>query len=115
MWREILRCCCAYRGKWLAIISAKAFPESASCRPSVSPSNFQAGITNESHPHPGDTAVFTLLSRRALLSVLFLAFVGQALAQDTPLQTVAESSDYKATSRHADVVAFCDALAKRSS
>jgi dipeptidyl aminopeptidase/acylaminoacyl peptidase len=39
---------------------------------------------------------------------------GPVAAQDTPLQTVAEKSDFKATSRHADVVAFCEELAKRS-
>ena len=31
-----------------------------------------------------------------------------------PLRTTAEKSDYQATSRYADVVAFCDELAKRS-
>ena len=30
-----------------------------------------------------------------------------------PLQTVAEKSEYKATSRYADVVAFCEEVAKR--
>lgn len=39
-----------------------------------------------------------------------LALPAVAFAQ----RTVAESSDYKSTSRHADVVAFCDALASRS-
>jgi dipeptidyl aminopeptidase/acylaminoacyl peptidase len=37
-----------------------------------------------------------------------------ANSQAPPLQTVAEKSDYKATSRYADVVAFCDDLAKQS-
>jgi dipeptidyl aminopeptidase/acylaminoacyl peptidase len=41
-------------------------------------------------------------------------FLGPAAAQDVPLQTVAEKSDFKATSLHADVTAFCDELAKRS-
>ncbi len=34
-------------------------------------------------------------------------------AHAQPLQTVAEKSDYKATSKYADVVAFCEAIAKR--
>jgi hypothetical protein len=34
-------------------------------------------------------------------------------AADKPLVTVAESSDYRATSRHADVMAFCQELARR--
>jgi hypothetical protein len=37
-----------------------------------------------------------------------------AAAADKPLQTVAESTDYRATSRHADVMAFCEELARRS-
>jgi dipeptidyl-peptidase 4 len=37
---------------------------------------------------------------------------GQVSAQ--PLLTLAEKSDYKATSKHADVVEFCQQLAKRS-
>jgi dipeptidyl-peptidase-4 len=36
-------------------------------------------------------------------------------AADKPLLTVAERSDYRATSRHADVIAFCEELARRSS
>jgi dipeptidyl aminopeptidase/acylaminoacyl peptidase len=35
------------------------------------------------------------------------------LASAEPLQTVAEQTDYKATSRYADVLAFCEAIAKR--
>jgi dipeptidyl-peptidase 4 len=35
-------------------------------------------------------------------------------AADKPLVTVAEKSDYRATSRHADVMAFCEELARRS-
>jgi hypothetical protein len=31
-----------------------------------------------------------------------------------PLRTVAETSDYRATSRHADVMSFCEQLARRS-
>jgi dipeptidyl aminopeptidase/acylaminoacyl peptidase len=44
-----------------------------------------------------------------------LVFAGPIVADDAPLQTVAEKSDYKATSRHADVVAFGEELAKLSS
>jgi dipeptidyl aminopeptidase/acylaminoacyl peptidase len=40
--------------------------------------------------------------------------VAPVAAQDVPLQTVAEKSDFKATSLHADVTAFCEELAKRS-
>ena len=43
---------------------------------------------------------------RALLSVLLISSIANAQ------QTVAEKSDFKATSRHADVVGFCEALAK---
>lgn len=49
------------------------------------------------------------LSRCLLLLVALLV-----LGADKPLLTVAESSDYKATSRHADVVAFCAELARRA-
>lgn len=35
-------------------------------------------------------------------------------ASPEPLLTIAEKSDYKATSRHADVVAFCERLAKEA-
>ncbi|HEY1861296.1 MAG TPA: DPP IV N-terminal domain-containing protein [Gemmataceae bacterium] len=56
----------------------------------------------------------TLLCRCALLWTFFLTFNGLAAAQEEPLQTIAESSDFKATSRHADVIAFGEALAKRS-
>jgi dipeptidyl-peptidase 4 len=44
------------------------------------------------------------------LCALFCLIPSLALAQET----VAEKSDYKATSRHADVVAFCEDLAKKS-
>src|SRR5947207_8066409 len=43
---------------------------------------------------------------------MLLALVPVVRGQD--LQTVAEKTDYKATSRHADVLAFCDELVKRS-
>ena len=49
-----------------------------------------------------------------LFVVLVLGSLLAPTASAQSLQTVAEKSDYKATSRHADVVAFCDELAKRS-
>jgi dipeptidyl aminopeptidase/acylaminoacyl peptidase len=48
---------------------------------------------------------------RVLLAVFALAAPARAAE---PLQTVAEKSDYKATSKNADVLAFCEAVAKRS-
>jgi dipeptidyl-peptidase-4 len=45
----------------------------------------------------------------ALLAVV----LGTLVASAQPPQTVAESTDYKATSRYADVVAFCKAVADR--
>lgn len=44
---------------------------------------------------------------------LLAALAVPALAHAQPLQTVAEKSGYKATSRGADVVSFCEAVAKR--
>jgi len=44
----------------------------------------------------------------SLIPLLFLAKI--AFAQ----QTVAEQTDYRATSRHADVLSFCDELVKKS-
>lgn len=50
-----------------------------------------------------------------LLPVLaFLSFLVPAKVYAEPPPTVAETSDYKATSRHADVVDFCQKLAKES-
>ncbi len=49
---------------------------------------------------------------RLLAALAALAFSLPAHAQ--PPQTVAEKSDYKATSKSADVIAFCEAVAKRS-
>lgn len=50
-----------------------------------------------------------------LLTCLLFALVSAPFASgDEPLRTVAEKSNYQATSRYADVVAFCDELAKRS-
>src|SRR5438067_1564397 len=45
-----------------------------------------------------------------LLSTIFAALV----KADEPLWTVAEKSEYRATSRYQDVVDFCDRLAKLS-
>jgi dipeptidyl aminopeptidase/acylaminoacyl peptidase len=53
---------------------------------------------------------------RRVLPFLFLAVCPALVrADDTPLLTVAEKSEYKATSRHADVLQFCESLAKQSS
>jgi YD repeat-containing protein len=49
---------------------------------------------------------------RRLAVLVLLALVPFARGQE--LLTVAEKTDYKATSRHADVLAFCDELVKRS-
>jgi dipeptidyl-peptidase-4 len=52
---------------------------------------------------------------RRILPVLFLAVCfTPTRGDDMPLLTVAEKTEYKATSRHADVVEFCDKLAKQS-
>ncbi len=56
---------------------------------------------------------------RRLVALFALALVVTAglrppLAQAQPLQTVAEKTEYKATSRYADVVNFCEAVARRS-
>ncbi len=45
---------------------------------------------------------------------LLAALAAPALTHAQPLRTVAEASDYKATSKGADVIAFCEAVAKRS-
>ncbi len=49
---------------------------------------------------------------RACIALFLLGLIGP-IASAQPLQTVAEQTDYKATSRYADVVAFCEAIAKR--
>jgi dipeptidyl aminopeptidase/acylaminoacyl peptidase len=49
---------------------------------------------------------------RCILAFFALA-VGTSIARADTLQTVAEKTDYTATSRYADVMAFCDAIAKR--
>jgi len=46
----------------------------------------------------------------ALFAFVFFAPFAKA---DPPLQTAAEKSEFKATSKYADVVAFCEAIAKR--
>lgn len=54
-----------------------------------------------------------MTTRFASLALLAFVLAGPALA-DEPLLTVAEKSDYKATATHAQVVAFCQRLAKMS-
>lgn len=46
-------------------------------------------------------------------AALLVALMFPSLALSQPLQTVAEKSDYKDTSKHADVISFCEAIAKR--
>src|SRR6266511_6009342 len=76
-----------------------------------------------STPLPVESNLFFLDGRRTavrtiprVLFVALLLILTQSTRADSPQtpQTVAEKSDYKATSRYADVVAFCEALAKRS-
>src|SRR6516162_6501640 len=52
--------------------------------------------------------------RRMLPLLLLVALPFLLRADDKPLLTVAEKSDYKATSLHSDVVDFCERLAKES-
>jgi hypothetical protein len=52
--------------------------------------------------------------RFRLILLLVLATPCAARADAPPLLTVAEKSDFQATSRHAEVVAFCERLAKRA-
>jgi RNA polymerase sigma factor (sigma-70 family) len=49
-----------------------------------------------------------------LLTILFLLAVRLPASRAELPRTVAETSDYQATSRHADVVAFCERLARES-
>src|SRR5262245_52366141 len=51
----------------------------------------------------------TMLRTTALAAVILMGTV----RADEPL-TIAEKSDYKATSRHDEVLAFCEALAAKS-
>jgi dipeptidyl aminopeptidase/acylaminoacyl peptidase len=48
----------------------------------------------------------------ALIALAFLGFYPSPVRAQS-LQTVPEKGDYKATSKHADVVAFCEAIANR--
>src|SRR5205823_5006834 len=51
----------------------------------------------------------------SMVLLITAACVGHVVAADAdPLLTVAEKTDYKATSRHQDVVDFCSRLAKAS-
>src|SRR5207302_648593 len=57
--------------------------------------------------------------RRRVQFLIVSAFLGllpvlPVRGAEEPLLTVAEQSNYRATSRHADVVAFCERLAKKS-
>src|SRR5438874_1863252 len=54
------------------------------------------------------------MNRRIIALLFLVASLALSCAADAPPQTVAEKSDYKATSRHADVMAFCEQLAKQS-
>src|SRR5207248_1346599 len=60
----------------------------------------------------GDGAVSAKPQAWVLAVVVGLGAVQTARAQ--PLLTVAERSDYKATSKHAEVWEYCEELAKRS-
>src|SRR5438128_2207896 len=55
------------------------------------------------------------MTRLLLLLALFSICCPLAKAADEPLLTVAEKSEYRATSRHQEVVDFCNQLAKLSS
>src|SRR5579884_3025806 len=61
---------------------------------------------------------FLLTRPHLLLSLLILLMTAGITRSDTPEtplpRTVAEKSDYKATSRHAEVVDFCEQLKKLS-
>src|SRR5438477_597093 len=59
-------------------------------------------------PTPSPSHLWSPVVCRALFTLL--VFAPAAFAQ----QTVAEKTDYRATSRHADVVAFCQELAKKA-
>src|SRR5713226_3193405 len=52
--------------------------------------------------------------RRTLPLLLLAVLPTGTRADEKPLLTVAEKSEYKATSLHADVVEFCERLAKQS-
>src|SRR5205823_9632004 len=86
-------------------------PDCAICRIVGSNQNGVAHCLEPVLPNVWRTAVRTTLCL-SLVSLL-LMFAPSTTAQPPP-RTVAEKSDYKATSRHADVVAFCEELAKQS-
>lgn len=48
------------------------------------------------------------------VAAAFMMFTGLAAAQPAPPRTTAEASDYKSTTRYADVVTFCEGLTKLS-
>jgi dipeptidyl-peptidase-4 len=54
------------------------------------------------------------MPRHAAAWVGLLVFVTSAPAQTPVLRTTAEKTNYQETTRHADVLAFCEALAKQS-
>src|SRR5262249_41805613 len=61
----------------------------------------------------------TINRRLVRMALLFGALLGVGLAglvraAEEPLLTVAEKTEYRATSRHADVVDFCERLAELS-
>jgi dipeptidyl aminopeptidase/acylaminoacyl peptidase len=79
--------------------------------PSLSPS----GYNDRSFPpflEPASDGRTLVTARAWLLALLCLPV--PALSYAEPPRTVAEASDYKATSRHADVIDFCERLAKES-
>lgn len=66
-------------------------------------------------PTPGDTPLRRTLPRgRFLAAALFVALLGGRSTAQQPLPTVAEESGYTKSARYAEVVSYCDALAKRS-
>src|SRR5262245_31109570 len=69
-----------------------------------------AGNANRTRIHHFSSTSFGDSPVIRTLCALICLVPSLALAQET----VAEKSDYKATSRHADVVAFCEELAKKS-
>src|SRR5947209_6490287 len=54
------------------------------------------------------------MPRHAAAWVGLVAFALPANAQAPALRTTAERTDYRETTRHADVLAFCEAVAKQS-
>jgi hypothetical protein len=56
----------------------------------------------------------TVLAAASFAALPLLLIAGVSRGDETTLLTVAEKSGFRATSRHAEVVAFCESLAKRS-